>query len=198
MRACISAPAPKMWRRRGRPTRTRAAGLRMRTWKKRCHGRSRVRTLPTLGMRRVGERGMLGFPVLLFHTASQHAQAAPDWQRPYLVLSGNHHSPQTPLTPSVRGAGACLSPLMPQHGALARLTHSSTGPAATWKPAEWAEFLRSHGGCHSQTWSNPGFSWNSHRYFLAGLTHVKHEKLAKKDHAQGLCVYSRHQINLSC
>lgn len=49
MRACISVPAPKMWSRRGWPTRTRAAGQSVRTRKNRCHGASCVHTPPTPG-----------------------------------------------------------------------------------------------------------------------------------------------------
>ena len=62
MRACISAPAPKMWSGRGWPTCTRAAGLSMRTWKNCCHGASCVCTLPTPGTRQDEERDGLRFP----------------------------------------------------------------------------------------------------------------------------------------
>lgn len=60
--------------------------------------------------------------------------------RPYLVISGNHRSLQILLAPSVHSGGACLPATMPQHGALARLTHSVTGPAVTQKPVHMGCF----------------------------------------------------------
>lgn len=96
------APAPEVSCGRGWPARTRAAGLRMRTWKNRCHGGSRICAHSPPWEPGGTSRDMHGFPGPAFHRARQHPEAAPN--RP------SRKPPQPPgplLPPPVVPGPAC-------------------------------------------------------------------------------------------
>lgn len=127
MRACVSAPAPAM---------RAAPGPRVRTGKKRCHAarwsaHAPLRSEAARGG--AGERGMLEFPGPAFSPSGSTPRGCPTLAKALLGDTGKPSEPSGPAR-SLRPRWRCLPPTMRQLGALARLTHSLTGPVATWKP----------------------------------------------------------------